>query len=152
MFKLINKYFSSEINDVMQQGIKVNILGELNKLPKNVRDTLKKSIRLTKKNKKIIVNLAINYGSKNEIINTLKKIRKKITLSNFENNLYSKNLPNPDILIRTGGHYRLSNFMLWQLAYAELFFINKLWPDFNFNDLVKIIKRFKKTKRNYGAI
>ena len=152
LFKLINKYFSSEINDVMQQGIKVNILGELNKLPKNVRDTLKKSIRLTKKNKKIIVNLAINYGSKNEIINTLKKIRKKITLSNFENNLYSKNLPNPDILIRTGGHYRLSNFMLWQLAYAELFFINKLWPDFNFNDLVKIIKRFKKTKRNYGAI
>ena len=152
LFKLINNYFSSEINNVMQEGIKVNILGELNKLPKNVRDTLKKSIRLTKKNKKIIVNLAINYGSKNEIINTLKKIRKKITLSNFENNLYSKNLPNPDILIRTGGHYRLSNFMLWQLAYAELFFINKLWPDFNFNDLVKIIKRFKKTKRNYGAI
>ena len=152
LFKLINKYFSLEINNVMQEGIKVNILGELNKLPKNVKDTLKNSIRLTKKNKKIIVNLAINYGSKNEIISTLKKIRKKITLSNFENNLYSKNLPNPDILIRTGGHYRLSNFMLWQLAYAELFFINKLWPDFNYNDLVKIIKRFKKTKRNYGAI
>ena len=136
----------------MKEGIKINILGEINKLPKGVRNTLKRSIKLTKKNKGITVNLAINYGSKNEIISTLKKIKKKITLKNFEKNLYLKNLPNPDILIRTGGHYRLSNFMLWQLAYAELFFINKLWPDFNLNDLEKIIKKFKKTKRNFGAI
>ncbi len=152
LFKLINKYFLQEINNVMKEGIKINILGEINKLPKGVRNTLKRSIKLTKKNKGITVNLAINYGSKNEIISTLKKIKKKITLKNFEKNLYLKNLPNPDILIRTGGHYRLSNFMLWQLAYAELFFINKLWPDFNLNDLEKIIKKFKKTKRNFGAI
>ena len=152
LFKLINKYFLQEINNVMKEGIKINILGEINKLPKGVRNTLKRSIKLTKKNKGITVNLAINYGSKNEIISTLKKIKKKITLKNFEKNLYLKNLPNPDILIRTGGHYRLSNFMLWQLAYAELFFINKLWPDFNLNDLKKIIKKFKKTKRNFGAI
>ena len=152
LFKLINKYFLQEINNVMRESIKINILGEINKLPKDVRNTLKRCIKLTKKNKGITVNLAINYGSKNEIINTLKKIKKKITMKNFEKNLYLKNLPHPDILIRTGGHNRLSNFMLWQIAYAELFFMNKLWPDFNFNDLEKIIKKFKKTKRNFGAI
>ena len=152
LFKLINKYFSLEINNVIKQGVKLNIVGELNKLPKNIKKTLKKSIQLTKKNKKIIVNLAINYGSKNEILIAFKKIKKKITLKNFENNLYFKNLPNPDILIRTGGHQRLSNFMLWQLAYTELFFIKKLWPDFQLNDLLRIIRNFKKTKRNFGAV
>ena len=152
LFKLIKNYFLKEIENIIRQGIKINIIGEINKLSENIKPTLKKSIKLTKTNKKILVNLAINYGSKNEILNTLKKIKNKITMSNFENNLYSKNIPNPDILIRTGGHNRLSNFMLWQLAYAELFFTNKLWPDFNFNDLTKIIKKFKKTKRNFGAI
>tara|TARA_B100000963_G_scaffold358645_1_gene383778 strand:- start:1868 stop:2536 length:669 start_codon:yes stop_codon:yes gene_type:complete len=152
LFKLIHKYFSSEINNVLKQGIKLNIIGELKKLPKDIRNTLKESIKLTKKNKKIIVNLAINYGSKNEILNTFKKIKKKVTETKFENNLYLRGIPNPDILIRTGGHQRLSNFMLWQLAYSELFFINKLWPDFKNNDLVKIIKKYKKIKRNFGAI
>ena len=152
LFKLINKYFSLEIDNVMKQGIKLNILGEINKLPSNVQRTLKKSSRLTKSNNKITVNLAINYGSKNEIFNAFKKIKKKISLKNFEKNLYSKNLPDPDILVRTGGHNRLSNFMLWQLAYTELFFINKLWPDFNSNDLMKVIKKYKKIKRNFGNI
>ena len=109
-------------------------------------------MRLTSKNKKIIVNLAINYGSKIEILNSVKKIKNEINIKNFEKNLYTKNLPHPDILIRTGGHQRLSNFLLWQLAYAELFFLKKLWPDFTKNDLLKIINEFKKTKRNFGAI
>ena len=122
LFKLINKYFLSEIDNVLKQGIKLNILGELNKLPRDVRNTLRKSVKLTKKNKKIIVNLAINYGSKVEIFTAFKKIKNKISLKKFEKNLYTKNIPNPDILIRTGGHQRLSNFMLWQLAYSELFF------------------------------
>ena len=152
LFKLIEKYFSLEIKSIIKQGIKLNIMGELNKLPKITRSTLQKSINLTKKNKKITVNLAVNYGSKNEIFNTFSKIKKKFTLKNFEDNLYFKEVPNPEILIRTGGHRRLSNFMLWQLAYSELFFMNKLWPDFKFNDLVKIIKEFKKTKRNFGSI
>lgn len=152
LFKLINKYFSLEIENVIKQGIKLNILGELSKIPKQTRKTLKKSIQLTKKNKKIVVNLAINYGSKNEIIQSFKKNKKKITFKNLENNFYLKNMPNPDILIRTGGHQRLSNFMLWQLAYAELFFVKKLWPDFNLNDLNKIVKEFKKIKRNFGSI
>jgi len=152
LFKLINIYFSREIKSVISQGIKINILGELNKLSKDIKNTLKKNINLTKKNKKITVNLAINYGSKNEILNALKKTKKKINFKNFEKNLYTKNMHNPDILIRTGGHQRLSNFMLWQLAYAELFFLNKLWPDFNSRDLYKIINKYKKSKRNFGAI
>ena len=151
LFKLINNYFLKEIDNVVSQGIKINIIGEINKLSLNVRKTLLKSMKLTRQNKKITVNLAINYGSKNEILNACKKT-KKINMQNFEKNLFTKNLPNPDILIRTGGHSRLSNFMLWQLAYAELFFMKKLWPDFNINDLKKIIKIFKKSKRNFGAI
>ena len=152
LFKLINNYFTREIESVISQGIKINILGEINKLSANIKNTLKKTINLTKKNKKITVNLAINYGSKNEILNALKKTKKKINVKNFEKNLYTKNMPNPDILIRTGGHQRLSNFMLWQLAYAELFFLNKLWPDFNSRDLYKIINKYKKSKRNFGGI
>tara|TARA_B100000767_G_C19733007_1_gene522647 strand:+ start:728 stop:1393 length:666 start_codon:yes stop_codon:yes gene_type:complete len=151
LFKLIKNYFSQEINNVVQQGIKINILGDINKLSTDLKSVLKKSISLTKTNKKIIVNLAINYGSKKEILNAVKKL-KKVNLLNFEKNLYTKNIPNPDILIRTGGHQRLSNFMLWQLAYAELFFLKKLWPDFNSRDLKKIINKYKKSKRNFGAI
>ncbi len=151
LFKLIKKYFVEEIKRVISQGVKVNILGEINKLPKDVKLILKNAEKLTKKNKKIIVNLAINYGSRNEIVNAIKKL-KKISIRNIEKNLYTKNLPNPDILIRTGGYKRLSNFMLWQLSYSELFFIEKLWPDFQTKDLKKIIKRYKKIKRNFGAL
>ena len=151
LFKLIKSYFSKEIKNIMDQGIRINILGDLNKLSFDIKKTLKKTIFLTKNNKKIIVNLAINYGSKNEILNAFKKT-KKINMKNFEKNLYTKKMPNPDILIRTGGHQRLSNFMLWQLAYSELFFLKKLWPDFNSNDLIKIIKDYKKSKRNFGGI
>ena len=151
LFKLINVYFLKEIINVVSQGIKINIIGEISKLPPNIKKILKDTVKKTNKNNKIVVNLAINYGSKNEIINAIKKT-KKINLKNFEKNLYTKNIPDPDILIRTGGHYRLSNFMLWQLAYAELFFVKKLWPDFNANDFNKIIKKYKKTKRNFGSI
>ena len=151
LFKLINVYFLKEIINVVSQGIKINIIGEISKLPPNIKKILKDTVKKTNKNNKIVVNLAINYGSKNEIINAIKKT-KKINLKNFEKNLYTKNIPDPDILIRTGGHYRLSNFLLWQLAYAELFFVKKLWPDFNANDFNKIIKKYKKTKRNFGSI
>ena len=152
LFKLISNYFNQEIENVVSQGIKINIIGDVNKLSSNIKKTLKTSSALTKKNKKIIVNLAINYGSKNEILNTLKKVKNNLSINNFEKNLYTKNMPNPDILIRTGGHQRLSNFMLWQLAYAELFFLNKFWPDFKSGDLIKIIDKYKKSKRNFGAI
>ena len=152
LFKLIETYFEKEIESVVSQGIRINVIGEIEKLSNRIQKTLNKTIHLTQKNNKIIVNLAINYGSKNEILNTLKKIKKKINIKNFEKNLYTKNMPHPDIMIRTGGHQRLSNFMLWQLAYAELFFVKKLWPDFQMIDLKRIIDNYKKRKRNFGSI
>lgn len=152
LFKLIKSYFSKEIENVKNQGIKLNILGDVNKLNSDLNKVLKKSVNMTKNNKKITVNLAINYGSKNEILETIKKIKKKFNLKKIEKNLYTKNMPNPDILIRTGGHNRLSNFMLWQIAYSEIFFLKKLWPEFTPYDLLKIIKKFKKIKRNFGGV
>ena len=152
LFNLIRRYFTREIESIITQGIKINILGEINKLSSDIKSTLKKTINLTKKNKKIIVNLAINYGSKNEILNAFKKTKKNFNIKNFEKNLYTQNMPNPEILIRTGGHNRLSNFMLWQLAYSELFFLKKLWPDFNSSDLISIVNKYKKSKRNFGNI
>jgi|TARA_B100001059_G_scaffold208376_1_gene220592 undecaprenyl diphosphate synthase len=152
LFKLIKGYFSKEIKSIIKQGIKINILGETKGLSSDIKKALNKTALFTKKNKKININLAINYGSKNEILSALKKIKKKININNFEKNLYTANMPNPDILIRTGGHKRLSNFLLWQLAYSELFFLNKLWPDFNSSDLINIIDKYKKMKRNFGGI
>ncbi len=152
LFKLIKNYFLKEIDSVISQGIKINVIGDINKLSTSLKKILLKSCYLTKKNKKITVNLAINYGSKNEIIQAVRKMKNKISIKNLENYLYTKNMPDPDILIRTGGYKRLSNFMLWQIAYSELFFLKKLWPDFNHKDLKKIIIEFKKSKRNFGAI
>ena len=154
LFNLINLYFKKEIDSVIKNGIKINLIGNINKLPIKIKKSLKKTINMTKNNNKIIVNLAINYGSRSEIINSIKKIKiiKKINEKNFSKLLYTKNLPEPDILIRTGGQKRISNFLLWQIAYTEIYFLNKLWPDFNEKDLKKIIIDFKKIKRNFGAI
>jgi len=152
LFRLIISYFKKELQNVISNGIKINIIGKLNKLPEKIRSSLNVAKKLTRKNKKIVVNLAINYGSKDELINAAKKAKNKVSIQSIEKNLYTKKLPNPDILIRTGGHKRLSNFMLWQLAYAEIYFLNKLWPDFTGNDLKKIVSNFKKIKRNFGAI
>ena len=151
LFKIIKNYFLKEIENIVKQSIKINILGDISKLSSDIKSTLKKVKILTKKNKKIFVNLAINYGSKYEILNAVKQSKKK-TIREIEKNLYTKHIPDPDILIRTGGHKRLSNFLLWQLAYTELFFINKLWPDFNQTDLIKVISKYKKIKRNFGNI
>ena len=154
LFRLIGNYFKKELNNVISNGIKINIIGKISNLPLSTKSILKNIIHLTSKNKKIIVNLAINYGSKYEITDAFKKINNKriISIKDIEKNLYTGNLPDPDILIRTGGHKRLSNFMLWQLAYSEIFFLDKLWPDFNQNDLKKIVRSFKKVKRNFGSI
>ena len=155
LFKLIEDYFNKEIKNLVKNGIKINILGNLNSLPKKIKKCLIKSMFITKNCKKIIVNLAINYGSKYEILNAHKQLKRKRTKSsfkNFEKNLYTKGMSDPDFLIRTGGEKRLSNFLLWQLAYSELYFINKLWPDFKVSDYRKIIKHFRKVKRNFGNI
>jgi len=154
LFNLIKIYFKKEINNIVKNKIKINILGRKNDLPEKVNESLLSAVKKTKNNNKLTVNLAINYGSKNEIIDSVKKTllkSKKINEVNINNNLYL-NLPFPDILIRTGGKRRLSNFLLWQLAYTEIFFLEKLWPDFSKFDLNKIIKEYNKIKRNYGGI
>jgi len=152
LFKLIKSYFLKEIGSIIKQGIKLQILGEVKKFSNDLKLVLKKTTLLTKKNKKIVVNLAINYGSRTEILKAVKKSRNNLSIKNIDKNLYTKKMPDPDILIRTGGYQRLSNFLLWQLAYTELFFLKKLWPDFNSNDLLKIMRQYKKIKRNYGNI
>ena len=151
LFSLIISYFKKELENVVRNKIKINIVGKINNLPKKIQLSLKEAVRHTKNNKKIVVNLAVNYGSREEIVNAAKKITKK-TEKNLEKYLYTKELPNPDILIRTGGYKRLSNFMLWQLAYTELYFLEKLWPDFGVKDYKRIIKNYKKVKRNFGSI
>ena len=152
LFKLIINYFRQELDTVISNGIKINIIGKINRLPSKIKISLKDVVKKTKKNKRIIVNLAINYGSRDEIVNACKKVKGRINGRSLSKNLYTQRLPNPDILIRTGGHKRLSNFMLWQLAYTEIYFIDKLWPDFNSKDFERIIKNFKKVKRNFGSI
>ena len=154
LFNLINIYFNKEINNIIKNNIKIIISGRLKNLPFRIKNILKKVANKTKKNNKLTINLAINYGAKAEIIDSIKAINyksQKITEENIDKNLYS-NLSFPDILVRTGGQKRLSNFMLWQMAYSEIFFLDKLWPDFTKKDLKKIIDNFKKIKRNFGGI
>ena len=155
LFKLLENYFKKNLLKVIRNGIKVKIIGNKSKLSSNLRKIIKLAENKTRKNKKISVQLALNYGSKQEIINSMKIVNKKkqkITIKNFEKNLYTSDFPDPDILIRTGGQKRLSNFLLWQIAYAEIFFVKKMWPDFNNNDFQKILNKFKKVKRNFGNV
>ena len=155
LFKLLENYFKKNLLKVIRNGIKVKIIGNKPRLATNLRKIIKLAENKTRKNKKISVQLALNYGSKQEIINSMKIVNKKkqkITIKNFEKNLYTSGFPDPDILIRTGGQRRLSNFLLWQIAYAEIFFVKKMWPDFNNNDFQKILNKFKKIKRNFGNI
>jgi len=156
LFDLIRKSLKKKLKKITKEGIKINILGKKKGLPSDIVQITKSIKKKTFYNKKITINLALNYGSKEEIINACKNIAKGkskgINVSNFAKNLYTKNMPDPDILIRTGGTKRLSNFLLWQLAYTEIFFVNKLWPDFSETDFNNILKKFNKTKRNFGKI
>ena len=155
LFKLLENFLQKKITKIIEKDIKLKFIGELNKLPTKLQKLIKLSEKKTFNKKTLQVNIALNYGSKIELINTIKKIkRKKITINekNIDNNLYTKHLPNPDILIRTGNTHRLSNFLLWQLSYTEIFFEKKLWPDFKGNDFDKIMNKFKNIKRNFGSI
>ena len=155
LLNLIREYFNKHLDKIIKQGVKIRIIGQINKFPKDVKKILNKVQNKTKKNKKINLILALNYGSRDEILYGIKNMLKKklkINQSNFEKQLYTLNVPDPDILIRTGGKKRLSNFLLWQMAYTELFFVEKLWPDFKGNDLMKILNKFKGIKRNFGNV
>ena len=155
LFNLLENFLTNKIDNLIKKKIKLKFIGEINKLPKKLKALIKKSEFKTSKNLSLQVNVALNYGSKNEIVQSIKNIKKKKIIINKENidkNLFTKNIIDPDILIRTGNTQRLSNFMLWQLAYTEIFFEKKLWPDFKVSDFKKILNRFKIIKRNYGSI
>jgi len=155
LFKLLDNFLKTKINKIIEKDIKLKFIGELNKLPPKLQKLIKLSEKKTEKKELLQVNIALNYGSKIEIINAIKKINKKkikINEKNICKNLYSKDLPDPDILIRTGDTHRLSNFLLWQLSYTEIFFEKKLWPDFKVKDFINILDKFKNVKRNFGSI
>ena len=154
LFSLLENFLSKKIDELNKQNIKLNIIG-VKKFSKKLNKLLNYSEKKTSKNTRLQINLALNYGSKFEILNAIKKLsinKDKINEKNLSKYLLTKNIPDPELLIRTGDKKRLSNFLLWQLAYAEIFFEKKLWPDFNEKDYIKIIKKYKRIKRNFGNI
>ena len=154
LFSLLENFLLNKISDLNKQNIKLKIIGK-KQFSKKINILLNKSEKKTFKNKKLQINLALNYGSKSELIHSfslIKSKKEKINEKNISKHLFTTNIPDPDLLIRTGNTQRLSNFLLWQLAYSEIFFEKKLWPDFNENDYNRILSKFKKTKRNYGNI
>ena len=154
LFNLLENFLKKKINELNKKNIKLNILGIKN-FSKQLNHLLKAAEKITSKNSGLQINLALNYGSKTEIVEGFKKLyknKKKITANNLSKYLQTKDMPDPELLIRTGNTRRLSNFLLWQLAYSEIFFIKKLWPDFNEKDYLKIIKEYKLIKRNFGNI
>ncbi len=156
LLNLLENYIDKEFNNLKNKNIKIKVLGDIRKFPKGLKTKLRKVEKKTNKNTLIQINIALNYSSRQELIYAFKKInynkKKIITEKLISNNLYTKNIPDPEILIRTGNTNRLSNFLLWQINYTEIFFVRKLWPDFNKNDFNKILKKFYQIKRNFGAI
>ena len=155
LFNLLQNFLKKKTNKLNKNGIKLKIIGDKNNFSKKLKKSLINSEKITKNNKKLQINLALNYGAKNEILNAISLIKKKnisFTENNINKNLYTNDSPNPDILIRTGNTKRLSNFLLWQIAYTEIFFEKKLWPEFSTQDYNRILEKFKQLKRNFGSI
>jgi len=154
LFSLLKNFLENQVKELEKKNIKLKFFG-IKVTDKNLQKLISQTEKKTQKNKKLQLNIAINYGAKNEIINAVNKLykeKKRITKINIEKNLYTKNIPDPDILIRTGNTKRLSNFLLWQIAYSEIFFEKKLWPDFNERDFNNIIRKYLTIKRNFGSI
>ena len=155
LFSLLENFLSLKIDKLIKNKVRLKIIGSKKKFNIKLKKLLNVSEKKTSHNQKLQINLALNYGSKEELLNAMKlviKNKKKISEKNIENNLYTKSIPNPDLLIRTGDTKRLSNFLLWQAAYTEIFFEKKLWPDFKKNDYIKILNKFKLLQRNFGSI
>ena len=155
LFTLLENFLSKKIDKLIKNKIKLKFIGNKKKFNKKLQKLLDNSEKKTIESNKLQINLALNYGSKEELINAVKlanKNKQKINETNIEKNLYTKGIPSPDLLIRTGNTQRLSNFLLWQAAYTEIFFEKKLWPDFNKNDYKKVLNKFKLLKRNFGSI
>ena len=155
LFNLLENFLIKKTNELNKNQIKLNIIGNKKIFSKKLKKILLNSEQITKYNKKLQINLALNYGSKSELIDAINSLKRKkiaFTEKNIDKHLHTKNTPNPDLLIRTGNTKRLSNFLLWQLAYAEVFFEKKLWPDFTISDYNRVLKNFQKIKRNFGNI
>jgi len=155
LLNLLESFLKDKIDKLDKKGIKLKIIGDIKKFPKNIQNNLESAQKKTDKNKKLKLILALNYGSKHELVNAIRKIKAKkikVNESSVTKYLYTKGIPNPDLLIRTGNTIRLSNFLLWQLSYSEIFFVKKMWPDFNERDYKNILDKFKKVKRNFGSI
>ncbi len=155
LFNLLQNFLKKKTNKLNKNGIKLKIIGDKSNFSNKLKKALLNSEKITKNNKKLQINLALNYGAKNEILNAISLIKKKkisFTENNINKNLYTNDSPNPDILIRTGNTKRLSNFLLWQIAYTEIFFEKKLWPEFSTQDYNRILEKFKQLKRNFGNI
>ena len=155
LFDLLENFLSKKIDNLSEKKIRLKFIGSKKKLSNKLKKLIIESEYKTLKFKNLQVNIALNYGSKEELLNAVRKINKnkiKISQKNIDKNLYTKGIPHPELLIRTGNTQRLSNFLLWQLSYSEIFFIKKLWPDFSKNDYVNIINKFKSIKRNFGSI
>ena len=155
LFNLLQNFLKKKTNKLNKNGIKLKIIGDKSNFSNKLKKALINSEKITKNNKKLQINLALNYGAKNEILNAISLIIKKkisFTENNINKNLYTNDSPNPDILIRTGNTKRLSNFLLWQIAYTEIFFEKKLWPEFSTQDYNRILEKFKQLKRNFGNI
>ena len=155
LFNLLESYIDKEIDNILKKNIKIKVIGNIKPFPKVLKLKIRKVEKLSSRNKNIQINMALNYGSREEIINAFKILKNKnlkINEKNFEKFLYTKDIPDPDILIRTGNTNRISNFLIWQLIYTEIFFMNKMWPDFTKDDFFKIINKFKKINRNFGGL
>ena len=155
LLNLLESFLNEKLEELHKKGIKLKIIGNIKKFPKKIQVNLISAQKITFKNKKLNLVLALNYGSKSELVNAIKIIKNKkmkINESSIAKSLYTKGIPNPDILIRTGNTKRLSNFLLWQMSYSEIFFEKKMWPDFNEKDYKKILNNFKIIKRNFGSI
>ena len=155
LFNLLEVFLLNKLEDLIKNGIKLKIIGNKKKFNKKLQNIIKNSEKKTLENNKLQINLALNYGAKDEILQAVRKLNnssKKITENNIDDNLFTRGIPDPDLLIRTGNTKRLSNFLLWQMSYTEIFFEKKLWPDFKKTDYKRIIKKFKFLKRNFGAV
>jgi len=155
LFNLLEEFLITKTKQLNKQDLKFTVIGSRKNFSKKLLKILSNSEKSTKNNKTLQINLALNYGFKNELINAISIMKKNnilINESNISKHLYTKNVPDPDLLIRTGNTNRLSNFLLWQLAYSEIYFVKKLWPDFSIKDYNKILNNFKNLKRNFGSI
>ena len=155
LFKLLSNFIDKEIKNLLSKNIKIKVIGNVNPFPRELKTKIKKVEKLSINNKKIQINMALNYGSRQEILNSIKIIKEKkisVNKKNFEKYLYTNGIPDPDILIRTGDTQRISNFLIWQLVYTEIFFVKKMWPDFTKKDFFRIINKFMNISRNFGGL